>query len=98
MIPPTGGIATYDFAGTPNNQWFLVLGFSSSTAPLQGFNLLANPLVLTFGTFSGPLGLETFSVPVPPGLGLLQFFFQVLEGTPAGNVSGVSNLTMTILQ
>ncbi len=98
LIPPTGGIATYDFAGTPNNQWFLVLGFSSSTAPLQGFNLLANPLVLTFGTFSGPLGLETFSVPVPPGLGLLQFFFQVLEGTPAGNVSGVSNLTMTILQ
>jgi hypothetical protein len=35
---------------------------------------------------------------VPPGLGLLQFFLQVLESTPQGQVTGVSNLTTTILQ
>ena len=98
LIPPTGGIATYDFAGTPNNQWFLVLGITTATAPLQGFPLMANPLVLTFGTFSSPIGIESFSVPVPPGLGVLQFFFQVLESTPAGSVTGVSNFGMTLLQ
>jgi hypothetical protein len=98
LIPPTGGIATYDFAGTPNNQWFLVLGITTATAPLQGFPLMASPLVLTFGTFSSPIGIESFSVPVPPGLGVLQFFFQVLESTPAGSVTGVSNFGMTLLQ
>lgn len=98
LIPTTGGIATYDFAGTPNNQWFLVLGISTATVPLQGFPLMASPLVLSFGTFSSPLGIESFSVPVPPGLGLLQLFFQVLESTPAGSVTGVSNFGMTLLQ
>ncbi len=98
LIPPTGGLASYNFAGTPNNQWWLVLGISPATAPLQGFDLIASPLVLTFGTFGGPLGFESFAVPVPPGLGFLQFYFQVLESTPAGNVTGVSNLTTTILQ
>ncbi|MFT4513992.1 MAG: hypothetical protein ACI89X_003708 [Planctomycetota bacterium] len=98
LVPPTGGLATFDFAGTPNNQWFLVLGISTVTTPLQGFDLIANPLVLTFGTFSGPVGIESFSVPVPPGLGPLQFFFQALESTPAGSVTGVSNFAMTILQ
>ncbi len=98
LIPPTGGIASYDFAGVPNNAWFLVLGITAATSPVQGFDLLANPLVLSFGTYSGPLGLQNVSVPVPPGLGLLQFFLQVLESTPQGQVTGVSNLTTTILQ
>jgi hypothetical protein len=75
----------------------LVLNFTTAMAPVQGFNLLANPLVLSFGTFSAPLGIENVSVPVPPGLGILQFFFQVLESTPQGQVSGVSNLTTTVL-
>jgi hypothetical protein len=37
-------------------------------------------------------------VPVPAGLGVLQFYFQVLEGDPSGVATGVSNLTTTILQ
>ncbi len=97
VIPATGGVASYDFGGTPGNAYFLVLNFTTAMAPVQGFNLLANPLVLSFGTFSAPLGIENVSVPVPPGLGILQFFFQVLESTPQGQVSGVSNLTTTVL-
>ncbi|MFN3240023.1 MAG: M12 family metallo-peptidase [Planctomycetota bacterium] len=98
LVPSTGGIASYDFGGTPGNQWFLVLGILPQTAPLQGFDLLANPLLLSFGTFSAPLGIENWSVPVPAGLGVLQFYFQVLEGDPSGVATGVSNLTTTILQ
>lgn len=98
LIPATGGLASYNFGGTPGNQWFLVLGIFPTTAPLQGFDLLANPLLLNFGTFASPLGIDSWSVPVPPGLGLLQFYFQVLEGDPSGNATGVSNLTTTILQ
>jgi len=97
LIPPTGGIASYDFAGVPNNAWFLVLGIFPSTSPVQGFDLLANPLLLAFGTFGGPVGIENVSIPVPPGLGILQFYFQVLESTPTGQVTGVSNLTTTVL-
>lgn len=98
LIPATGGIATWDFAGTPGNQWFVVLGITPQTTPIQGFGLISNPLVLNYGSFSAPLGIDTFSVPVPPGLGYLQFFFQLLEGTPQGTVTGVSNLTATVLQ
>ena len=98
LIPPTGGIVTFDFGGTPNNQWLLVLGLTSTTSPFQGFDLLANPLLLTSGSFSAPLGIESLSVPVPPGIGPLQFYLQILEanGTPAA--TGVSNLTVTLLQ
>lgn len=97
IIPATGGVASYDFGGTPGNAYFLVLGIFPTTSPLQGFDLLANPLLLAFGTFGGPVGIENVSIPVPPGLGILQFYFQVLESTPTGQVTGVSNLTTTVL-
>jgi len=98
LIPPTGGVATYDFAGLPNNQWFLLLGITSNTAPLQGLDVLANPILLAAGSHPAPLGISNVAIPVPPGLGVLQFFLQVVEGSPSGVAAGASNLTTTILQ
>lgn len=98
LIPPTGGVASYDFAGVPNNQWFLLLGITSNTAPLQGLDVLANPILLAAGSHPAPLGISNVAIPVPPGLGVLQFFLQVVEGSPSGVAAGASNLTTTILQ
>jgi len=97
-IPSTGGIATFDFAGTPGRQWFLVLGAFNSQAPFQGFPLLVNPLLLTSGTFSGPLGIEQLPVPVPGGLGLLIFYSQILEADASNPVAtGTSNVRTIVL-
>jgi hypothetical protein len=98
LIPATGGTAVFDFAGTPNNLWFLVLGLTSTTSPFQGFDLLANPLLLTSGAFSGPLGIQSLPIPVPAGIGPLQFYMQILEANGAAAATGVSNLTVTLLQ
>jgi len=97
-IPNTGGIAQFDFAGTPGNQWFMVLGLSGATTPFQGLDLLNNPLLFHSGTFPQPLGIDSFSVPVPAGLGLLILFTQVLEGDLNGNATGVSNVRAIVLQ
>jgi|GEM_PF-1781600 len=98
LVPPTGGVASFDFAGLPGNQWFLVLGLSPITAPLQGLDVLSNPLLFTFGSHPAPLGISNLQVPVPGGIGPLQLFLQIVEGDPAGVAVGASNLTMTILQ
>ena len=55
-------------------------------------------LLLAGGTHAGPLGIDNVSVPVPGGLGTLQFFLQVVEGDPSGVAAGASNITTTILQ
>lgn len=97
-IPPTGGTAQVDFAGTPGNAWFLALGLTNATSPLQGFGVLANPVLLSFGVFSGPTGIEGLSVPVPPGIGYVTLFTQIVEGAAGGVVTGVSNFSLTIAQ
>src|SRR5204862_3634335 len=73
-VPPAGGIANFDFGGTPGRLWFLVLGITNTTSPFQGFPLLNNNLLLTAGTFPSPLGIDGLSVPVPGGLGFLIFY------------------------
>ncbi|MGC6486581.1 MAG: M12 family metallo-peptidase [Planctomycetota bacterium] len=98
LIPPTGGVASYDFGGVPGNQWFLLLGVTPVTTPLLGLDVLSNPVVLAAGSHPAPLGISNVSVPVPPGLGVLQFFLQVVEGDPAGVAAGATNVTTTILQ
>lgn len=98
LLPPSGGVASYDFGGVPGNQWFLLLALSPVTSPLQGLDVLSSPLLLAAGAYAGPLGIDNVSVPVPPGLGVLQFFLQVVEGDPAGVAAGASNITTTILQ
>jgi len=98
LIPATGGTALFEFAGTPGRQWFLCLGIFNTQVPFQGFPLLANPLLLTAGVFNGPLGIETVPIPVPPGLGLLIFYSQVLEADPtATNATGTSNVKTIVL-
>ena len=98
VIPPVGGLASFGFASVPGNQWFLLLGVSPLTAPFQGLDILSNPLLMAAGTYTSPVGIAGLGVPVPPGLSGLQFFFQVVEGNPAGVAAGVSNITTTILQ
>ncbi|MEC8251607.1 MAG: M12 family metallo-peptidase [Planctomycetota bacterium] len=98
LVPPSGGVASFDFGGVPGNQWFLLLGLSPLTSPLQGLDVLSSPLLLAGGTHAGPLGIDNFAVPVPGGLGTLQFFLQVVEGDPSGVAAGASNITTTILQ
>ena len=97
-IPPTGGTAQVEFAGTPGDAWVLVLGLSNATVPFFGFDLLANPVVLTLGTFQGVAGREALAVPVPAGIGYVTLFSQIVAGSPAGAVSGVSNFSLTIAQ
>ncbi len=98
VIQPTGGIATFDFAGTPGRQWFLVLGISSQQGLFQGFPLIVNPLLITAGVFSGPLGIESLPAPVPAGLGLLIFYSQILEGHPTLPIAtGTSNMRTIVL-
>ena len=75
-----------------------MLGLSPITAPLQGLDVLSNPLLFTFGSHPAPLGISNLQVPVPGGIGPLQLFLQIVEGDPAGVAVGASNLTMTILQ
>lgn len=97
-VPATGGIASFDFGGTPNRMWFLLLGITNTTVPLQGFPLLDPHLILTTGTFPAPLGITNVSVPVPPGIGLLIFYLQVLEALPSAPVAtGTTNITVTVL-
>jgi hypothetical protein len=98
VIQPTGGIATFEFAGTPGRQWFLVLGISSQQGLFQGFPLIVNPLLITAGVFSGPLGIESLPAPVPGGLGLLIFYSQILEGHPTLPIAtGTSNMRVIVL-
>ena len=75
-----------------------MLGISNQTTPFQGYPLLSNPLLLTQGTFSGPLGIDGVQIPVPPGLGLLIFRAQILEADPtAAQATGTSNVRVIIL-
>ena len=71
---------------------------SNATVPFFGFDLLANPVVLTLGTFQGVAGREALAVPVPAGIGYVTLFSQIVAGSPAGAVSGVSNFSLTIAQ
>ncbi len=96
-VPNTGGIATFDFGGTPGREWLFVIGFFNQTTPFQGFPLLSSPLLLTAGVFSAPLGIEGFSVPVPGGLGPLIIYSQILEADSTPAATGVSNIGVTIL-
>lgn len=97
-VPSSGGIASFDFGGTPGRLWFLVLGITNTTAPLQGFPLLNPNLLLATGTFNAPLGINNVSVPVPPGLGLLIFYLQILEANPTLPLAtGTSNVSITVL-
>lgn len=97
-IPPTGGLASFDFGGTPGRQWFLVLGITPAQTSFQGFPLLANPLLLTAGTFSSPLGINNLTLPVPPGIGTLIFYTQILEADPTMPVAtGTSNVRIIVL-
>ena len=76
----------------------MMLGINSATTPFQGFPLLANNLLLTSGVFSGPLGINNLSIPVPGGLGLLIFYAQVLEADPLlPVVTGTSNVRVIVL-
>ena len=98
MIPTTGGTAVFEFAGIPSRQWFLVLGISNQTSPFQAYSLLSNPLLLAAGTFPGPLGIDSVSIPVPGGLGLLIFYAQILEASATLPIAtGVSNIRVTVL-
>ncbi|MFT4512964.1 MAG: hypothetical protein ACI91B_001665 [Planctomycetota bacterium] len=97
-IPSSGGLASFDFGGTAGRQWFLVLGITSATLPFQGHPLLANPLLLTAGTLSPPFGINNLTLPVPPGLGLLIFYAQILEADPTLPIAtGTSNVRIIIL-
>ncbi len=96
-VPSTGGVASFDFAGTPGRSWFLVLGISNTTTPFQGFPLLDPQLLLTAGAFGPPLGVANVSIPVPPGLGLLIFYLQVLEADATPAATGTSNIVTTVL-
>jgi Metallo-peptidase family M12 len=97
-IPSSGGLASFDFGGTPGRLWFLVLGITNTTSPFQGFPLLSPNLLLTSGSFPAPLGIDNVTVPVPGGLGLLIFYLQILEADPLLPVAtGVSNVGITIL-
>lgn len=97
-VPPTGGIASFDFGGTPGRLWFLLLGITNTTTPFQGFPLLDPSLLLTAGAFPAPLGIDNLSIPVPPGLGLLIFYLQILEVSPTAPLAtGTSNVAVTIL-
>ncbi|HEU4418998.1 MAG TPA: zinc-dependent metalloprotease family protein, partial [Planctomycetota bacterium] len=97
-VPPTGGIVSIDWAGTPGRPWFLLLGILNHTAPFQGFPMLDPYLVLTTGTFSGPLGIANLTVPVPSGLGLWILYLQVLEASATQPLAtGTSNVTVLVL-
>ena len=96
-VPSTGGLASFDFAGTPGRSWFLVLGVGPATTPFQGFPLIDPHLLLTAGTFAGPLGVDNVSVPVPPGMGLLIFYLQVLEANATPAATGTTNIVTTVL-
>ena len=75
-----------------------MLGITNTTAPLQGFPLLNPNLLLATGTFNAPLGINNVSVPVPPGLGLLIFYLQILEANPTLPLAtGTSNVSITVL-
>lgn len=97
-IPGAGGIASFDFAGTPGRQWLFVIGFFNSTSPFQGYPLLDSPILLGTGTFPAPLGIANVSIPVPGGFGLLFVYSQILEALSVAPVAtGTSNIGVTIL-
>lgn len=97
-LPPVGGTVTIDFAGYPGRLWFLVVSLQNSTTPFQGFGLLSNPVTLSMGVFPQPLGISSFSTPVPGGLGLLVVYGQILEvDTATLNPTGVSEIGFTVL-
>ncbi|MFY9345071.1 MAG: M12 family metallo-peptidase [Planctomycetota bacterium] len=97
-VPPTGGIVSIDWAGTPGRLWFLLLGIFNNTTPFQGFPLLDPHLILTTGVFAGPLGITNLTVPVPGGLGFGILYLQVLEANPTQPIAtGTSSITVLIL-
>lgn len=97
-VPSTGGIAAFDYAGTPGRQWFLLLGISGATTPFQSYPMLSNYLLLGSGTFGPPLGISGVQVPVPAGIGLLIFYAQILEADPTiPAASGTSNVRVIVL-
>jgi hypothetical protein len=97
-VPPTGGIVSIDWAGTPNRPWFLLLGITNTPSPFQGFPMLDPYLLLTTGAFPGPLGITNLTVPVPGGLGLWILYLQVLEADATQPLAtGTSNISVLVL-
>jgi hypothetical protein len=97
VVQPSGGLASFDFAGTPGRSWFLVLGLTPTTSPFQGFPLLSPQLLLTAGTFPAPLGISNVTVPVPGGLGFLLLYLQVLEANALPAATGTTNVATIVL-
>jgi len=93
-----GNSADFRFGGQPAHQWFLMVGLSNSTSPFLGHNLLNNSTVLSVGVFDTQWGFGSFSIPVPPGLGLLTVYSQVLEANSLTlSLTGTSEVGITIL-
>ncbi|MEC7584853.1 MAG: M12 family metallo-peptidase [Planctomycetota bacterium] len=93
-----GNLAVFQFGGTPSRQWFIMIGPVSTTSPFQGFPLLDLAGIYGAGVLDPQFGFGNFSIPVPPGLGLLPVFSQIIEATPSPlSVTGTSALGTTLL-
>ena len=93
-----GNLAVFNFGGTPSRQWFITIGPINSTSPFQGFPLLNFAGIYGAGVLDPQFGFGSFSIPVPPGLGFLPVFSQIIEATATPlSVTGTSALGTTLL-
>lgn len=86
----------FNFGGSGNGLWFLLVSLSNTTAPLQGQPVLTGYSVLAAGALNG-VGIGSHSVALPPAiLNGITVYSQVLDVAPATlTLTSSSNLGTT---
>ena len=91
-----GSSLTFNFGGSGNGLWFLLVSLSNTTAPLQGQPVLTGYSVLAAGALNG-IGIGSHSVALPPAiLNGITVYSQVLDVASATlTLTSSSNLGST---
>lgn len=95
-----GNPLAWNFGGTRNSFWVLVIGATNTTTPVLGLSVIDNPTILASGLLSPFTGTGSFTAIVPANqLSGLRLYSQVVELDLAPALAGISssNIAATLI-
>lgn len=95
-----GNPLVWNFGGTRNSLWVLVVGATNTTTPVLGLSVIDNPTILASGLLSSTNGLGSFTAVVPANqLSGLRLYSQIVELDLVPALAGVSssNIAATLV-
>ncbi len=95
-----GNPLVWNFGGTRNRLWVLVVGATNTTTPVLGLSVLDNPTILASGLLSPTNGMGSFTAVVPANqLSGLRLYSQIVELDLVPALAGVSssNIAATLV-